>query len=107
MPEVEVPHVSDLPDLPIETVCKRCIVSGRVQRVSYRAYARTEALRLGLTGYARNLPDGRVEVLACGGVQAVDALIRWLWLGSPRARVTEVTARAADAADSPAGFGAS
>ncbi len=98
MPEVDVSAVS------IETVCKRCIVSGRVQRVSYRACARTEALRLGVTGYARNLPDGRVEVLACGDAQAVDALIRWLWLGSPRARVTEVAVRAADAADSPKGF---
>jgi acylphosphatase len=100
MPEV------DVPDVPIETVCRHCIVSGRVQRVSYRAHARTEALRLGVSGYARNLPDGRVEVLACGDAQAVDALIRWLWMGSPRARVTEVTVRAADAADSPAGFGA-
>lgn len=73
------------------TVCVRCYVSGRVQGVWYRAYTRRKALELELTGYARNLPDGRVEVLACGEETAVAALREWLWEGPPRAQVTDVT----------------
>ena len=77
------------------TVCVRCYVSGRVQGVWYRAYTRRKALELGITGYARNLPDGRVEVLACGEETAVAALREWLWEGPPRAQVTDVTWRTA------------
>lgn len=44
----------------------RFSVTGRVQGVAFRAYTRQKALQLGLTGYARNLPDGSVEVLAIG-----------------------------------------
>lgn len=73
------------------TVCVRCYVSGRVQGVWYRAYTRRKALELEITGYARNLPDGRVEVLACGEETAVAALREWLWEGPPRAQVTDVT----------------
>ena len=71
-------------------IARRCFVSGRVQGVFYRASARQRAQSLGVTGYARNLPDGRVEVLACGDPGAVDALIRWLWQGPPAASVTGV-----------------
>jgi acylphosphatase len=60
-------------------------VSGKVQGVFYRASTREQALALGLTGYARNLPDGAVEVLACGDARAIEALERWLWQG-PRRR---------------------
>jgi len=52
----------------------RCRVSGRVQGVFYRASTRAQAQVLGVTGYARNLPDGSVEVLACGERAAVDSL---------------------------------
>jgi acylphosphatase len=72
-------------------VCKRFYVSGRVQGVWYRAATREQARRLGLTGYARNLPDGRVEVVACGENDTVDALQRWLWQGPPKAKVNSVT----------------
>ena len=65
-------------------------VSGRVQGVAYRAHTRHQALALGLTGYARNLPDGRVEVLAMGAPAALDALERWLRQGPPAARVASV-----------------
>lgn len=65
----------------------RCLVSGRVQGVFFRASTREEARRLGLSGYARNLADGRVEVLACGPRVAVAALRDWLRLGPPLARV--------------------
>jgi acylphosphatase len=71
-------------------VARRCYVSGRVQGVFYRASTRQRALELGCTGYARNLPDGRVEVLAVGEPQAVKTLIDWLWQGPPAAKVTEV-----------------
>jgi acylphosphatase len=65
-------------------------VSGRVQGVFYRASTRQRAQELGCRGYARNLPDGRVEVLAIGEPAAVQALIEWLRLGPPAAHVTDV-----------------
>lgn len=70
--------------------CRRCTVSGQVQGVFYRASTQRKARELGLTGYARNLPDGRVEVLACGEPAAVAALCVWLGQGPPRSRVTAV-----------------
>ncbi len=82
-----------------ETICRRFLVSGRVQGVSYRAYTRERALQLGLRGFARNLPDGRVEVLACGAEPAIDALGAWLWTGSPASRVQAVGSEPADSAD--------
>ena len=68
----------------------RFIVSGKVQGVFYRASTREQALALGLTGYANNLPDGRVEVLASGSADALDALERWLSKGPPAARIDNV-----------------
>jgi acylphosphatase len=77
-------------------VCVRCHVGGRVQGVFFRASAREEALRLGLTGHARNLPDGRLEVLACGPAEAVNALRAWLRHGPPQAEVTGVVCEPVD-----------
>jgi acylphosphatase len=68
----------------------RFLVSGRVQGVFFRASTRNEAERLGLAGTARNLDDGRVEVIASGADEALSALERWLWQGPPSARVEEV-----------------
>ena len=65
----------------------RCLVSGRVQGVFFRASTRDQALQLGLSGHARNLPDGRVEVLACGDEKALAGLRGWLRRGPPYARV--------------------
>jgi acylphosphatase len=73
-----------------ERVARRCLVAGRVQGVFYRASAQARARSLGVTGYARNLADGRVEVLACGAPDAVQALCDWLWDGPPAAHVTAV-----------------
>ena len=70
--------------------CARFIVSGRVQGVFFRASTCTEALRLGLNGYARNVADGSVEVLASGDAAALDELQRWLHIGPPAARVQSV-----------------
>lgn len=67
-----------------------CVVSGRVQGVWFRAGTREQALALGLDGYARNLPDGRVEVVAQGAPDALAALREWLHQGTPRAHVTGV-----------------
>ncbi|RDS83115.1 acylphosphatase [Dyella monticola] len=66
------------------------IVSGKVQGVFFRASARNEALRLGVDGYARNLADGCVEVIASGSDEALHELERWLRHGPPAARVDEV-----------------
>jgi acylphosphatase len=71
-------------------ICRRSFVSGRVQGVFYRATCVRKAQEMGVTGFARNLPDGRVEVLACGEAPLVEAYVRWLWEGSPASRVTAV-----------------
>jgi len=77
-------------------ICRRCLVSGRVQGVWYRGSTQREAQRLGVTGHARNLPDGRVEVLACGAPAAVDALCDWLWRGPTHAEVRDVQCEPVD-----------
>jgi acylphosphatase len=81
-------------------VCKKCLIAGRVHGVFYRATAAQRALELGVRGYARNLADGRVEVLACGEAAAVQEFVEWLWIGSSASKVTSV--QAADAACDPA-----
>jgi acylphosphatase len=83
---------------------RRCLVSGRVQGVFYRASTRDRALDLGLSGYARNLADGRVEVLAIGEAGAVAQLCEWLWTGPPSAQVTAVETQEVPASDQPDGF---
>jgi acylphosphatase len=85
---------------------KLCWVSGRVQGVYYRGSAARRARELGIAGYARNLPDGRVEVLAYGAPDAVDTFVDWLWIGSSASRVTgvEVAAAEIDGSHPPAGF---
>ena len=70
--------------------CRRFIVSGRVQGVAYRAWTQERATTLKLTGWAANLADGRVEVLACGEPEAIAALLPMLRIGPPAARVTGV-----------------
>ncbi|MFO7592785.1 MAG: acylphosphatase [Pseudomonadota bacterium] len=71
-------------------ICLRCLVSGRVQGVWYRASTREQAYKNGISGYAKNLADGRVEVLACGEPEAVASLCDWLWLGPSAANVDAV-----------------
>ena len=68
----------------------RFFVSGRVQGVAFRAHTRAQALTLGLRGHARNLADGRVEVLAVGDADAIERLAPWLRQGPPLARVDDV-----------------
>lgn len=66
------------------------IVHGRVQGVGFRYFAVEKALGLGLRGYARNLNDGSVEVLAQGPRQALENLLAQLWRGPSAAHVTQV-----------------
>jgi len=61
-----------------------------VQGVFYRATAARRARELGLKGYAKNLPDGRVEVLACGEERHIKLFMDWLWIGSSASKVTSV-----------------
>jgi acylphosphatase len=63
-----------------------------VQGVAFRAATRDAARGLGLTGFARNLNDGRVEVVACGELQRVKQLESWLRKGPRWARVEKVVA---------------
>ncbi|MDX9739994.1 MAG: acylphosphatase [Gammaproteobacteria bacterium] len=86
------------------TECTHCIVSGRVQGVSYRVLTRRKATELGLAGWVRNLPDGTVEVYAQGGPEAVAALREWLRAGPPGAKVAELRCRAAVATEGMSGF---
>jgi acylphosphatase len=65
-------------------------VKGKVQGVWFRDSTRREAESLRITGYARNLANGDVAVLASGDSDALDALERWLHDGPPLARVDEV-----------------
>lgn len=67
-----------------------CYVSGRVQGVFFRASSQRRAQELGLTGYARNLTDGRVEIYACGDQPSLNAFQDWLWQGPEYAKVTSV-----------------
>lgn len=68
----------------------RFLVSGRVQGVGFRWFTRREAVRLGLAGHARNLPDGRVEVVAQGSSEQVEALRKRLESGPALSRVDRV-----------------
>ena len=70
--------------------CKRYIISGRVQGVWFRDSTRTKAYELNLCGHAINLPDGSVEVIACGEPVQLELLKAWLWEGPQLARVTTV-----------------
>ncbi|MFH1134467.1 MAG: acylphosphatase [Pseudomonadota bacterium] len=65
-------------------------ISGRVQGVAFRHYTRREALRLGLSGWVRNLPDGRVEAVLEGADPEVKAMVDWARHGPPGARVDHV-----------------
>src|ERR1700689_1496714 len=74
----------------VPPIARRCLVSGRVQGVYYRASAQQRARAAGIAGHARNLEDGRVEVLAYGDEQLVLEFIDWLWVGPSAAKVTQV-----------------
>jgi acylphosphatase len=77
---------------------RRFLVLGKVQGVYFRHSTLLTATKLGLRGFARNLPDGSVEVLAQGAAAAVEELREWLRHGPAQARVDEVRETAPDPA---------
>lgn len=85
-------------------ICVKCWVSGKVQGVWYRGNTQSQAQLLGVVGYAHNLPDGRVEVLACGKSENVQALKDWLWEGPRLAEVSDVQCQEVQGIAMPKGF---
>ncbi|MGB1262550.1 MAG: acylphosphatase [Cognaticolwellia sp.] len=68
-------------------------VSGKVQGVYFRASSQQVAIDHGLSGYARNLTDGDVEVLMCGEEHDVEKMLEWLAHGPPQADVASIEAK--------------
>ncbi len=80
------------------------VVGGLVQGVCFRASTREEAVFLGLRGWVRNLPDGRVEAVFEGEEHALQQMLAWCKAGPPGARVDRVDARWETATSEPEGF---
>lgn len=70
--------------------CRRLLVSGIVQGVGYRAFVASEAGQRSLTGFVRNLRDGRVEAVLCGGNETLDDMMMACRKGPAMSRVTEI-----------------
>lgn len=68
----------------------KLLISGRVQGVFFRVSTRDKAQLLGLNGWVKNMPDGRVAVFASGKTQAVDEFIAWCHIGPEQAYVNGV-----------------
>jgi acylphosphatase len=82
----------------------RVAVYGRVQGVWFRGATQQTAIRLKVSGWARNLPDGSVEILAQGPTLAIDELIAWCHHGPPGARVDRVSTQVEIVQDGLRGF---
>lgn len=68
----------------------RLLIKGRVQGVFYRSSARQIGQQLNLTGWVKNLPDGRVEIVVEGEEEKLEEFIKWCRKGPPSAVVDEV-----------------
>lgn len=82
----------------------RAEVYGVVQGVFFRAATRDTALRLGLTGWVRNRPDGSVEAHFQGAAEAVDEAVAWCRRGPSGAVVDRVTVKAVERNDRLSAF---
>ena len=82
-------------------VAKHVNITGRVQRVSFRAWTCERARELGISGWVRNRSDGSVEALVSGSSEAVETLIAALHEGPPAAEVKEVRATETEAHAEP------
>ena len=81
------------------------IISGRVQGVGFRMFTKIKAENLGLSGWVRNLKDGRVEVVLVGPQEKIEEMVSWLKQGSPLARVEEVRTKSKKAVKKDQFFG--
>ena len=77
-------------NIPVVMNCIHLIVSGRVQGVFFRDSTRNKAIELGLSGYAKNLPDGNVEVVAEGDENKINELIKFIKNHPGHSKVAEV-----------------
>jgi acylphosphatase len=75
---------------PSEETSRRLVVEGRVQGVGFRVNCARKARALGLSGWVRNLSDGRVEILLQGSPESVAQVERWCAFGPQLAEVTSV-----------------
>jgi acylphosphatase len=82
---------------------RRWFISGRVQGVGFRAFVQNRAAEMGVRGYARNLADGRVEVLASGTPEQISELRAWLHQG-PRFSEVRTVDEAEAAPERGSGF---
>lgn len=74
-------------------ICRQVLVVGKVQGVFYRDSTQQQAMRLGLTGYVKNLPNGHVEIEVCGEQSKLDELLQWLWKGPIMSKVEDVQSK--------------
>ena len=81
------------------------LISGTVQGVGYRWSCRREAQGIGLTGWVRNLPDGRVEAVLQGTREQIERMIKWCYRGPEEARVSDIAVAYEEAADEFRDFG--
>ena len=88
----------------LELVAAEVFVSGRVQGVCYRAFAQEAAVELGLGGWVRNLPDGRVQAEIQGPRLQIQKLLERLRAGPPRAVVTDLNIVWKEAVKNPQRF---
>ena len=86
-------------------VCAELNIKGRVQGVFFRQSTRETAVRLGLTGWVRNCPDGSVKAVFEGDRRAVDAAVEWCRVGPAAAVVEEVEVKWTDFPGEFGGFG--
>jgi len=91
LPLLPMPSIPTHRPRPHTSLTRRYRVSGKVQGVYFRHSARIEAKRLGIRGTVGNLPDGTVEVLVHGPLEALEALRLWLLRGPVLARVDNVS----------------
>lgn len=74
-----------------DTLTIQCFISGHVQGVWFRAHTKEQADKLDITGFAKNLSDGRVEVVATGEHHNIKQLYEWLKKGPEQAEVHDIT----------------
>ena len=70
--------------------CVQITVNGRVQGVYFRAFTKKQANKHNITGYAKNLPNGDVEIIACGERNQIEQFVSWCHKGPALAKVSQV-----------------